>query len=277
MVEYIKEVRAKSPGTGAVKIWEMYKKEFAENEAIGRDRFMRVADKHGLKLRKKSSKVPRTTDSLHNLPLYPNLVKDVIPQSANEIWVSDITYISHADLETGAEKFCYLSLIMDSYSKEIKGWSVGPTLSTAYPLAALEMALKTYHPKDGETDRGLVHHSDRGCQYASSKYISMLKEQGITPSMTECGDPKENAQAERINNTMKNELLYGMKFYSIDDVRSAVAKAVDFYNNERPHMSLNMLTPREASLLTGEIPKRWRSRREEHIKSNQTEKSEDIG
>lgn len=270
-------MRAKSPGTGAVKIWEMYKKEFAENDPIGRDRFMRVADKYSLKLRKKSSKVPRTTDSLHNLPLCPNLVKDMIPQSANEIWVSDITYISHADPETVTEKFCYLSLIMDSYSKEIKGWSVGPTLSTAYPLAALEMALKTYHPKVGESGRGLVHHSDRGCQYASSKYISMLKEQGIMPSMTECGDPKENAQAERINNTMKNELLYGMKFYSIDDVRSAVAKAVDFYNNERPHMSLNMLTPREASLLTGEIPKRWRSRREEHIKSNRSEKAEDIG
>lgn len=271
-VDYIKEVRKNDPGMGVLKIWHNYMIDFAGSAPMGRDRFMEVADRYGLKMRKKRRKVPRTTDSSHNLPLYPNLVKEIIPQAANEIWVSDITYIAYQSPKSGAQKFSYLSLVMDSYSKEIKGWSLGANLSTAYPLAALEMALKTY------SGRGhLIHHSDRGVQYASSKYISVLKKHGIEPSMTESGDPKDNAQAERVNNTMKNELLYGKTFYSIEEVRDAVSKAVDFYNNKRPHMSLNMLTPREAAGLTGDIQKRWRSRREEYIKAKGAEESTEIG
>lgn len=102
------------------------------------------------------------------------------------------------------------------------------------------MALKRI---DGKTDIHLIHHSDRGCQYASSEYIKLLNDNHILISMTESGDPKDNAQAERINNTMKNELLKGMRFTNIDEVIAAVARAVDFYNNERPHMSIDMMTP----------------------------------
>ena len=93
-------------------------------------------------------------------------------------------------------------------------------------------------------DVRLIHHSDRGCQYASTKYVAVLKEHGIQISMTESGDPKDNAQAERINNTMKNELLKGMTFHDIDEVTRAVASAVRFYNEERPHMSIDMKTHR---------------------------------
>ena len=96
-------------------------------------------------------------------------------------------------------------------------------------------------------DVELIHHSDRGCQYASARYIAVLKEHGIRISMTESGDPKDNAQAERKNNTMKNELLKGIKFHNIDEVACAVAVAVRFYNEERPHMSIDMMTPREAA------------------------------
>ena len=101
----------------------------------------------------------------------------------------------------------------------------------------------------------LTHHSNRGCQYASSEYVRLLEKQHIKISMTESGDPKDNTQAERINNTMKNELLKGIRFVCIEDVKSAVSCAVDFYNNERLHMSIDMMTPAEAALHEGEIAK----------------------
>ena len=117
----------------------------------------------------------------------------------------------------------------------------------------------------GEID--LTHHSDRGCQYASSMYVSKLQAYGIKISMTECGDPKDNAQAERINNTMKNELLKDKVFHSIGEVIAAVALAVDFYNNRRPHMSVGMMTPSEAAESTGERDMKWTSYRHLAIKS----------
>ena len=112
----------------------------------------------------------------------------------------------------------------------------------------------------------LIHHSDRGCQYASREYINTLMSYGIKISMTESGDPKDNAQAERINNTMKNELLRGKVFRNIDEVIAAVALAVDFYNNRRPHMSIGMKTPAEVAKMTGDRDMRWMSYRHEAIK-----------
>ena len=159
--------------------------------------------------------------------------------------------------------FCYLSLILDAYTEEIVGWSVGRTLETKYPVAALNMALKRI---EGKNDISLIHHSDRGCQYASSEYVQLLKEHNIRISMTETGDPKENAKAERINNTMKNELLKGKRFTNIQQVIDAVNKAVDFYNNERPHMSIGMMTPSKAAVYEGVLEKVWTSYRENAIK-----------
>ena len=159
--------------------------------------------------------------------------------------------------------FCYPSLILDAYSEEIAGWSVGPTLDTEYPIAALRMALKRIEGKDVS----LIHHSDRGCQYASGGYVEMLRRRGICISMTESGDPKENAQAERINNTMKNELLKGKVFHSLEEVIAATALAADFYNNRRPHMSIGMMTPAEASETSGDRDMRWKSYRMMAIKS----------
>ena len=147
------------------------------------------------------------------------------------------------------------------------GWSVGPTLDTKYPIQALKMALKRL---DGQEVIDLIHHSDRGCQYASLQYIKLLKDNHIRISMTETGDPKDNAQAERINNTMKNELLKGIRFTCKEEVIDAVEQAVDFYNNERPHMSIDMMTPAMAAFCEGEIKKRWVSYREKAIREQQT-------
>ena len=265
-MEYIKEIRMKDPGIGGDKLWHMYRRDFQGNAPIGRDWFSDIIDRHKLKVRLKIRK-PRTTDSTHGLPTYPNLVKDVIPTGPNQLWVSDITYII-IWMDASHYVFCYLSLILDAYTEEIIGWSVGPTLETIYPLNALKMALRRI---EGKNDIHLIHHSDRGCQYASSEYIKLLTDNHILVSMTESGDPKDNAQAERINNTMKNELLKGMRFTSISEVIAAVARAVDFYNNERPHMSIDMMTPAMAALCEGEIKKRWTSLREEAIKKKALE------
>ena len=122
------------------------------------NRFEDIVDKYGLKVRKRFRK-PRTTDSTHGLPVFPNLVKDYIPLSPNRLWVSDITYITIWSDERHYV-FCYLSLILDAYTKEIIGWSVGPTLNTRYLLVALQMALERI--KDiPKADIDLTHHSDR--------------------------------------------------------------------------------------------------------------------
>lgn len=260
-LEYVRGVRERDPGIGGVKLWMMYAKAFAAGHPMGRDRFCEMIDRYDLKIRRRI-RAPRTTDSGHGLPTYPNLVKSFIPAAPNQLWVSDITYIM-ITLGDGYA-FCYLSMVLDAYTEEIIGWSVGPTLETAYPLEALTMAFKRIEGLQTVP----IHHSDRGCQYASHEYVGRLRDRGIPISMTECGDPKDNAQAERVNSTMKNELLKGMVFHDICDVRRAVSRAVDFYNNERPHMSLDMMTPAEASSRTGEIARRWRSYRQEAIKKS---------
>lgn len=263
-LQFIRDVREKDPGIGGVKLWYMYRRDFQGNDPIGRDQFVDIINEYGLKVRMKVRK-PRTTDSTHGLPTYPNIIKDFIPTAPNQLWVSDITYIT-IWLDECTYIFCYLSLILDAYTEEVVGWSVGPTLETAYPVEALKMALKRIEGKDYIH---LIHHSDRGCQYASSEYVRLLQEHGIRISMTETGDPKDNAQAERINNTMKNELLKGMRFTNIEEVRKAVTRAVSFYNNERPHMSINMKTPAEAALCEGELTRLWKSYRENAIRAKQ--------
>ena len=261
MLEYVRTIRDKDPGMGGDKLWRMYMDEFSGNNPVGRDRFADIIDRYNLKVRSRVRK-PRTTDSTHGLPTFPNIVKDFIPTGPNQLWVSDITYIT-IWVDEYHYIFCYLSLILDAYTEEIVGWSVGRTLETKYPVAALNMALKRI---EGKNDISLIHHSDRGCQYASSEYVQLLKEHNIRISMTETGDPKENAKAERINNTMKNELLKGKRFTNIQQVIDAVNKAVDFYNNERPHMSIGMMTPSKAAVYEGVLEKVWTSYRENAIK-----------
>lgn len=265
-IDYALSIRQSDPGIGARKLYAMYCKESAcEGKPLSRDHFSRLLKERQMMLRVHRSKVPRTTDSGHHLPLYPNKVLDVIPIHANQIWVSDITYIKvWDDKPTDQFHFCYLALITDAYSKMVKGYAVGESLETIHPLSALQMALSS-QPKDFDFS-GLTHHSDRGVQYASAQYVQVLKEHNITISMTEDGNPKHNAIAERINNTIKNEFFAKLSFESIEEVRENVSKAVEFYNQRRPHMSINGLTPAEAAELSGEIKKQWYSYREQAIK-----------
>lgn len=194
---------------------------------MGRDRFETVIDKYGLKVHQKVRK-PRTTDSRHGLPLYPNLVKAFIPGGPDQLWVSDITYIP-IWINEGECRFCYLSLIMDAYSEEIMGYQVGATLEAFYCIMSLRKALKKCDERSVDLT-ALIHHSDRGTQYASRKYVDIVKERKIAISMTESGNPKENPQAERVNNTFKNELFYNRRFSFLAEVRAGVDTTVEFYN-----------------------------------------------
>ena len=261
VVEFVKNVRGKDRGIGGNKLWMMYHNRFGAEHSVGYNRFYDILERYGLKVRKRKRRVS-TTDSKHGLPLYPNLVKELIPSRPCQLIVSDITYIP-LTREGERQDFCFLSLVTDYYTKEIVGYSVGDTLETKYPLEALEMGLKHYKGKELS---GLIHHSDRGVQYASYAYTTRLKDCKIGISMTESGNPKDNAVAERVNNTIKNEFLKGMEFHGISQVKEAVKAAVNFYNHERPHLSLEGMTPVQAAQCEGEMKKNWKSYREIAIK-----------
>ena len=263
VVQFVLGIRAKDPQIGADKLWLMYRDRFSDEYRVGRDVFRSILHERGLNVRQRQ-RATRTTDSRHDLPVYPNLVKNVIPMRPNQIWVSDITYIPIEDPTARlGYRFCFLTIIMDAYSKRIVGWYVAPTLEAVYSIKALKMAIGTLPEGFDDT---LIHHSDRGCQYASADYIKVLTRSHVTPSMTESGNPKDNAMAERINSTVKNEMLHGQTFTSLRQVTEAVKNAVQFYNEERPHSSIDYHTPDEAHTMQGEMKRHWHSWREDAIK-----------
>ena len=264
VIQFVKDIRQLDPGIGGSKLHYMYRDRFGADYEymVGRDKMEDIIAKHHLNVRHPRRR-PRTTDSTHGLPTYPNLVKDIIPIRKNQVWVTDITYIPIWNPD-GSYTFCYLSMITDCYTKEIISWYVGETMEAWCSVECLMQAIETLGPNE---TINLIHHSDRGVQYVSAAYTSLLVEAGIRISMTESGDPKDNAVAERQNNTVKNELLKDIKFRSIDEVRRALYKAIYFYNNERPHMSLNNMTPRQAASCKGKIQKKWTSYREKYLEN----------
>ncbi len=251
IVEKVSEYRKNNPGLGCAKLYLIVRQLFENTGSMpGRDAFIELLRKNGLMVRLKRRRHYRTTDSRHHYRKYPNLIADIVPSRPNEIWVSDITYV-----ETD-EGVCYLSLITDAYSHKIVGWSVGPTLETVYPLNALRMALATI---DDVTASRLIHHSDRGCQYCSNEYVSELKKHHVSISMTQSGDPLENAIAERANGILKVEWLYKMKIPTMNECRSILNRIIDFYNTQRPHMSIGMQTPETVHQQTGEQRRCWKN------------------
>lgn len=264
VVEFVREIRTYDRGIGGAKLHEIYVRRFGSHYAhmVGRDKMMDIIARNNLQVRMPRKK-PRTTDSAHGLPTYPNLVKEIIPTRKNQVWVTDITYVP-IWLNDNENIFCYVSIITDAYTKEIISWYVGESLEA---WCSVECLIKAFDTLAEEDKTGLIHHSDRGGQYVSAAYTSLLLDAGIKISMTESGDPKDNAIAERINNTLKNELFRDIKFHSIAEVRKAMHKAVEFYNNERPHMSLNNMTPHEAALCKGKIQKKWTSYREKYLEN----------
>lgn len=256
ITEFCRAERSVDPRIGCRKLWLVYR---GEHGSASRRTFEEILAANGLLLRITRRRI-RTTDSAHGLPLYPNLVYSVIPVRPCQIWVADITYIRLHNAD-GSTRFCYLSTVMDAYSRYIMGYYVGRTLETVHSLVALNLALKTSH-RLGLSLTGLIHHSDRGVQYASEDYVKVLNENHILISMTETGNPRDNPQAERINSTIKNELLHGLVFGSISDVMRELPPKIEYYNTRRPHMSLDNMPPAQALCRIGEIPKKWMSYRD---------------
>lgn len=176
----------------------------------------------------------KTTNSKHWMKKYPNLIENIQLERPEQVWVSDITYIKTN------QGYRYLSLVTDAYSKKIMGYELSNNLSVDGPLKALRMALKSR-----DFNWNLIHHSDRGLQYCSAEYINCLNDHQITISMTQNGDPYENAVAERINGILKYEFLLIDGFPDEQLARRTIEQSVSIYNNERPHLSWRMLTPKQ--------------------------------
>lgn len=259
VTEFCRAERSIDPLIGGRKLWVIYKE---EHEHISRNVFLSILAANGLVLRIPRRRT-RTTLSGHGLRVYPNLVYSLIPGRPCEVWVADITYIRLYNAD-GTTRFCYLSIVTDAYSRYIMGYCVGLTLETVYSLVALNLALETSR-RLGLDITGMIHHSDRGVQYASEDYVEVLKTNSISISMTEDSNPTDNSRAERINSTVKNELLHGLKFRDIQEVRGTLPDRVAYYNNRRPHMSLGGLTPAKALCKNGELKKQWKSYRDAAI------------
>lgn len=234
VLELVRSERMLQPRLGTRKLHRTISPALADADAsIGRDRLFEVLRAHDM-LVKPPKRAPRTTNSRHTLPIFRNLIKDLIPETPNEIWVSDITYIRMID------GFVYLALVMDLHSRKVVGHHCGDNLEAAGAIRALDMALQDLpdgvHP---------IHHSDRGCQYCCHAYANRLKSRDMQISMTEEMHCYENANAERLNGILKQEYGLGCTFRNKKQAQQAVEQAVHTYNTRRPHMALNYRVPEE--------------------------------
>ena len=176
-----------------------------------------------------------TTDSRHNLPVYPNLAAQITPTAINQLWVADITYIR---LRT---EFVYLAVVLDAFSRRVIGWALGRTLEAGLALAALAMALTARKP-----ELGLVHHSDRGVQYASHEYTTLLQENRVQISMSRKGNPYDNAACESFMKTLKYEEVYRNEYRDFAEARASIGEFLErVYNQIRLHSALGYLPPAE--------------------------------
>jgi putative transposase len=249
ILKQAKVLRQEHKRMGGEKLLHLLKPVFEEhNIKYGRDKFCNLLSEHGLLVRRRRRN-PRTTNSNHFYRKYSNLIKDIELYSSGRLWVSDITYIR---TDKG---FVYLSLITDAYSKKIVGWCLWPNLSSEGALNALKMAASVEGVKSG-----LIHHSDRGIQYCCNDYVNYLNGSKINISMTENGDPYENAIAERVNGILKDEYELSETFSDYHSALEAVKTAVYKYNNKRPHRSVDMMFPVEAHTQNGVLKKHWKKR-----------------
>jgi transposase InsO family protein len=176
-----------------------------------------------------------TTDSTHSFGRYPNLVKDAAVEAPDVVWSADITYVR---LPTS---FCYLASIIDDYSRYCVGWHLSRFIDTRLTLSALEMALAARRP-----ERGLIHHSDQGVQYASAEYVARLEHGGVRISMASVGNPYENAKAESFFRTLKMEEVYIKDYRDFEEAERNIGEFIEeVYNKKRLHSSLGYLPPVE--------------------------------
>ena len=232
LLKELLQIRRKQPRIGGRKLYRELKVFMISiGLQLGRDRFFDFLRVQRLLIERRRKYV-RTTDSRHHLRTYRNLIKDLEIRSPNQVYVADITYIRTL------RGFCYLSLITDACSRKIVGYNLSRSLSIEGSLDALKMAMR-----QSAKLTGLIHHSDRGVQYCSYEYTRLLRNNNIKISMTEQNHVYENALAERVNGILKDEFLLGETLQSYEIARKMVKQAINIYNYERPHLSINYEKP----------------------------------
>jgi transposase InsO family protein len=207
-----------------------------EGWRVNHKRLLRMMREDNLLCLRKPIFKPPTTDSRHNWRVWSNLAKHLLPMTVNQLWVADITYVRLG------EAFVYLAVILDAFSRKVVGWAMADHLQAGLALEALEMALA----KRQVTAGALVHHSDRGVQYACGDYIERLQAAGIMPSMSRAGCPYDNAMAESFMKTLKMEEVDGSEYRDIEHARSAIGAFIEtVYNRQRLHSALTYLSPND--------------------------------
>lgn len=258
VLQEVLSIRKDLPRVGTLKLHTMLEPTLKSHEIkIGRDYLFNLMREHHLSIRQRKRKAI-TTDSRHWMHKYSNLIKEIELYRPEQLWVSDITYIRL----TGY--WGYLSLITDAYSKKVMGYSFRTDLSAKGCLDALKMAINNRKYTSGS----LIHHSDRGSQYCSREYVQMLMENDIAISMTENGDPYENAIAERMNGILKSEFNLHSSNVGFMETAKNIDKSIRAYNQIRPHASCDYLTPEQAHLITGPLRKRWKNKRIEKLQKS---------
>lgn len=259
VLDMVAQVRRELPGLGLRKLYMCLYRPFRSNGIkMGRDKLNTLLRKHGLLITKKKRQ-PKTTQSNHWFRKYNNLLKGVEITASGQVWVADITYIS-----IGYD-FNYLSLITDAYSRKIMGYHLHHQLTNEGTIKALKMALSNRSNRNY-----LIHHSDRGVQYCSYDYVNILRKEGIEISMTEFGEAYENPIAERVNGILKTEFGLSQVFRSRTQALAAVGRSIVAYNQLRPHMSCDWLTPEVAHVSIEPLKKQWTNRRKKYIQSKQS-------
>jgi len=227
----MQKIALESPAYGYRRITaELQKRGFA----INHKRVLRMMREDNL-LCVRRRKFVVTTDSRHNLPVYPNVAAEIVPTAINQLWVADITYIRLR------VEFVYLAVILDAFSRRVIGWALGRTLEAGLATAALEMALADRKPQPG-----LVHHSDRGVQYASQDYTELLKQHKAQISMSRKGNPYDNAACESFMKTLKYEEVYRNEYCDFLEALASIREFLErVYNQKRLHSALAYLPPAE--------------------------------
>ena len=246
ILNMVKDYKKDMGKLGGRKIWYLINS--VHPGFVGRDRLFEIMGAHGL-LNPKRKRSVRTTWSASWLHRFPDLVRGLVLTAANQVWVSDITYIPTVS------GFLYLHLVTDVYSKMIMGWCLSESLHADHTIKALRMAIR-----NAACDlTGLIHHSDRGCQYCCEKYVKLLQDNNIGISMTQSGDPRDNPFAERVNGILKCEWLDDEAFLGFEDAYLRIGQVIEIYNTRRPHLSLNYQTPAQAYTRSGVQIKKWKN------------------
>lgn len=256
ILSFVRKERSYQPRIGVTKLQHMVNQSDL-GVTIGRDALYNLLRENRLLIRKARKYRPKQTNG-DGQSIYPDLRKGLEIAGINQFWSTDITYVELAN----SKRFCYLCCICDEASHMIVGYSVSLRMRTEDILESLRVAVKSQILKRGTShENTLIIHSDRGSQFKSKLFQEFTDKHGIRSSMTKAGHSHENPVAERLNGILKNELLIGQKLKSFDQAKHAIDKAIEIYNHRRPHLSCNLLTPKQAhSNNTWPLKKLWKQR-----------------